>query len=65
MILAPIFDDIDRTERATIGLTAAYLATLSAVWLVDEPIVWLAWAIGAVAVSGAAMIVANRIRSIE
>lgn len=49
-----------RKDRWTAALTAVFLATLAVVYLVDEPTLWLAWAILTVVVSGTVMALFNR-----
>lgn len=51
---------MDWTERGTIALLVGYLATLAAVLVIDEPIVWLAWAAATVVAVGAALVAYNR-----
>lgn len=51
---------MDQTERRTAGLTAVYLATLSLVYVLGEPIGWLLWAAGASVVVGAMLVAFNR-----
>ncbi|RQG92374.1 hypothetical protein [Natrarchaeobius chitinivorans] len=56
---------LDRTERLTLGLLIGYVATLTGVYVVDDPVVWLAWAVGAVLVAGWTMIAYNRSATAE
>lgn len=51
---------MDRTERGTLGLVVVYTVTLLCVTVLDEPILWLAWAAATVIVTGVALIVYNR-----
>ncbi|MDG5819377.1 hypothetical protein [Natronococcus sp. A-GB7] len=49
-----------RKDLWTTALTAVFLATLVVVYVVDEPELWLVWAVLTVVVSGAAMVLFNR-----
>lgn len=49
-----------RKDGWTAALTAVFLATLAVVYVVDEPELWLVWAVLTVVVSGAAMVFFNR-----
>ncbi|AGB38618.1 hypothetical protein [Natronococcus occultus] len=44
----------------TAALTAVFLATLAVVYLLDEPTLWLAWAVLTVVASGTVMVLFNR-----
>ena len=49
-----------RKDLWTAALTAVFLATLVVVYLVDEPELWLVWAVLTVVISGAVMVLFNR-----
>jgi uncharacterized membrane protein SirB2 len=49
-----------RKDRWTSVLTGIFLVTLTAVYVVDEPALWLGWSIVAVVISGTVMILFNR-----
>ncbi|WP_394740336.1 hypothetical protein [Natronococcus roseus] len=49
-----------RKDLWTAALTAVFLATLAVVYVVDEPELWLVWAVLTVVVSGAVMVFFNR-----
>ncbi|GAB3674249.1 hypothetical protein [Halopiger thermotolerans] len=51
---------MDRTERGTVALFAASLGTLAATAVIDDPVVWLAWASATAIVTGAALVAFNR-----
>jgi hypothetical protein len=49
-----------RKDRVTLAVTLVFVATLTLVFVVDEPWLWLGWSILAVIVSGAALVLLNR-----
>lgn len=49
-----------RKDLWTAALTAVFLATLVVVYLVDEPELWLVWAVLTVVASGTVMVFFNR-----
>jgi hypothetical protein len=49
-----------RKDLWTAALTVVFLATLVVVYVVDEPELWLVWAVLTVVVSGAVMVFFNR-----
>ncbi|ELZ03833.1 hypothetical protein [Natrialba aegyptia] len=52
------------TERLTLALTAGYLVTLAAVFIIDEPILWVLWAAGAVGIVGVVLLAVNWSRAV-
>lgn len=58
-------EPMDRTEYGTVVLLVGYLATFAVAYVVDEMIVWIAWAALAVIVVGAVTIAFNRSKSAE
>lgn len=53
-------DSTRRKDRWTLALTLVFTALLAVVYAVDEPALWLGWAVLTVAVSGTAMALLNR-----
>ncbi|WP_306059364.1 hypothetical protein [Natronococcus wangiae] len=49
-----------RKDRWTLALTLVVAASFAVVYAVDEPALWLGWAVLAAAVSGSAMVLLNR-----
>ncbi|WP_247001420.1 hypothetical protein [Halosolutus gelatinilyticus] len=56
---------LDRTERLTLAVFVAFLATLAIVAIVDEPIGWLLWSAATIVLVGAVLIAVNRVSSAE
>ena len=53
-------DSTRRKDRWTLALTLVFVASLAVVYAIDEPVLWLGWAVLAVAVSGTVMALFNR-----
>ena len=51
---------MDRTERGTLALLVVAGSTLAMAYAIDDPLVWLAWAVATAVVTGAALIAFNR-----
>ena len=51
---------MDPSERATLAVLVGCGSALAVAYAVDEPIVWLAWAVATALVAGAALIAFNR-----
>ncbi len=47
-------------EQLTVALTGVFLGTLAVAVSVGSPVVWLAWGIAMVVLSGSALVYANR-----
>ncbi|ELZ02016.1 hypothetical protein [Natrialba asiatica] len=52
------------TERLTLALTAGYLVSLAAVFVINEPVLWVLWAAGAVGIVGVVLLVVNRSKAV-
>ncbi|WP_255167155.1 hypothetical protein [Natrononativus amylolyticus] len=56
---------LDRSERLTLALAAAFLTTLALVVAVDTLLAWLAWSVAMIAVAGGALVALNRSKPAE
>lgn len=47
-------------RHRTAALLAGYVASLGVVYVLDDPLLWIGWAVVAIVASGVALVQANR-----